>query len=151
MFVDGDGVIVVVASDGAAQAAPAAAVAPQLLVLSWVNDEKKQARLPEATSNQWKDHLVHGEAFMAFVRQHKLGPDALEKRPGSALPSQTKKIKVEQSVEHLEGAMTLDELASIDTVTHEMPLNNVASDWSAKVPFTSDHRPTSTTVMRTGS
>ena len=36
--------------------------------------------------------------------------------------------------------MTLDELASIDTVTHEMPLNNVASGQSVKVSFTSDHK-----------
>ena len=62
---------------------------------------------------------------MAFVRQHKLEPDAPgKKRPGSALASPAKQIKVEQSVEQLGGAMTLDELASLATVAHEMVLSN---------------------------
>ena len=33
-----------------------AVAAPQLLVLSWVNTEKKNVRMPEPIINQWKDH-----------------------------------------------------------------------------------------------
>ena len=117
-----------------------AAAAPQLLVLSWVSDEKKQVRMPEAIMIQWKDHPVHGDEIMAFIKQHKLEPDAPEQRPGSALASPAKQTKVEQSVEQLGGVMALDKLASLDTVTHEMVLSNVVSDQSVKVSFTSYHK-----------
>ena len=116
-----------------------AVAAPQLLVLSWVNDEKKQVRLSEAIINQWKDHPVHGETFMEFIRQHRLD-ETPEKRPGAVLASPAKRIKVEQSVEQLGGTLTLDELANLATVTHEAVLSNLASDQSVKVSFTSDHK-----------
>lgn len=85
---------------------------------------------------------MHGESFMEFIKQHKLdAPDTSEKRPGAVLASPAKRIKVEeQSVEQLGGVMTLDELASLATVTHEVVLSNLASDQSVKVSFTSDHK-----------
>ena len=104
--------------------------------------------MPDAVLNQWKDHPAQGKEFMDFVKKHHLdvpagkgqkrgGPGTADAGAGQATP---KRAKAEPATEKLTGDMTLEDLAALQTVTHQMQVAGVADGQSIKVSFTSDEK-----------